>query len=141
LTSVRDKTAYYLVLSILDLISSAGVRVPRKTKQSGESKPKREPVKRIHKTFQDLIEGNTVLKHRLSTAKSDKDRNTILSRTFKDAYEYLKKHTRLYEYYKDLHIDEEKMIPSMTDVKKGASFRCTHKGKVESPSEIPPSGK
>lgn len=138
LTSVRNKTAYYLVLSILDLISSAGVRVSRK---SGESKSKREPVKRIHKTFQDLIEGNTVLQHRLSMAKSDNDRNTILSRTFKDAYEYLREHTRIYEYYKDLHIDEEKMIPSITDVKKGASFRCTHKGKIESPSEILPSDK
>jgi len=141
LSSVKNKAAYYLVLSILDLISSAGVRVPRKTKQSGDSKPKREPVKRIHKTFQDLIEGNTVLKHRLSMAKSDNDRNKTLSRTFKKAYEYLREHTRIYEYYKDLHIDEEKMIPSMTDVKKGASFRCTHKGKIESPSEVPPSDK
>ena len=141
LTSVRNKAAYYLVLSILDLISSAGVRVPRKTGKTGEDKSKREPVKRIHKTFQDLIEGNTLLKHRLSMAKSDNDRNKILRRTFEDAYEYLREHTRIHEYYKDLHIDEEKMIPSITDVKKGVSFRCTHKGKVESPSEIPPSDK
>ena len=128
-----------MVLSILDLISSAGVRVPKKPGKDGENKANREPVKRIHKKFQDLIEGSTVLKHRLSRAKSDKDRNTILSRTFKDAYEYLREHTRIYEYYKDLRIDES--IPSMTDVKKGLSFRCTHKGKVESPSEIPPSDK
>jgi len=134
LTSRRNKAAYYLVLSILDLISSAGVSVPRKPKNKDQATPKREPVKRINKTFQSLIEGNTVLEHKLSMAKSDKDRNTILSRTFKDAYEYLREHTRIYEYYKDLHIDEEKMIPSMTDVKKGASFRCTHKGKIESPS-------
>jgi len=136
LTSVRNKAAYYLVLSILDLISSAGVRVTKKPKKDGTVKPK--PV---HKTFQDIIEGNTLLKHRLSMAKSDKNRNTILSRTFKDAYEYLREHTRIYKYYKDLQIEEENMIPSMTDVKKGASFRCTHKGKVESPSEIPPSDK
>lgn len=120
LSSVRNKSAYYLVLSILELISGAGVSVS-----------KSKPEKDVHKKVQDLIRDNPILRDRLERAgDSNSKKNVILRRAFSDAYEYLREHTRIYEYYKDLKIDET-FKPSWTDVEKGASLMITHRGKAE----------
>lgn len=149
----RNKIAVEIVYVIERLLAQRGeVKEPKETltkkqleksiergvkkalkEEFGESENLTEYKKEIpiittaHKSFIGIINEIPLFKEALDGIEQTKDKNNLLKRHFKKAYELLKEKTDLYKHYENLTIPE--IIPTVSVLDN--TLKITHTGKIK----------
>lgn len=127
--NIRDKKAAEIAHNILIEIAERGTTPDAEQRQNKKLKLPDKEIVTIKIKFKDIIKFCPKLKQELNATAANKNKNDILRRHFKKAYEILKDRTlcSLTEQYLDVSFNED-ITPTTTTLNN--CFVITHRGKA-----------
>lgn len=127
--SERNKLAVDLVYTIIDKLLRRGSKTASEFKENqtaDKEQPKKDGEKVVYRIkYSTLIKDTPLLSMAYKNADGSKREYDVLNRTFKKAFQLLKKKTDLYDYFIDLNIPDTPPTKRTID----ENLVITHKGK------------